>query len=166
MWRWCLNSKQAVLQLRVEDSRRDERGQKKLPTPDSHVDGEKCTRTAVYNTKRNWRKKGRKKRKKRKRAKGWRKITVKRRSSILLIILLGHIRGYFLYPRIFRLALSPTLYKFIVRAFWAWAHSCFGFESKLVLTKTIEWKHFKSNLKIYFKKYLTHIIIFPKKKFF
>ena len=47
-----MNSKQAALQLRVEDSRRDERGQKKLLTLDSHVDGEKGTRTAIYNTKR------------------------------------------------------------------------------------------------------------------
>ena len=39
----------------------------------------------------------------------------------------------YLYPR-FRLAFSPTLYKFIVRAFWAWVHSCSGFKSKLVLT--------------------------------
>ena len=39
----------------------------------------------------------------------------------------------YLYPR-FRLAFSPTLYKFIVRAFWAWVHSCSGFKSKLALT--------------------------------
>ena len=58
MWRWCLNSKQAALQLRVEDSRRDERGQKKLPTPDSHVDGENGSRTTVYNTKKNEKGKG------------------------------------------------------------------------------------------------------------
>ena len=44
----------------------------------------------------------------------------------------------YLFP-IFRLAFSPILYKFIIRAFWAWAHSCFGFESKLVLTPNI-WK--------------------------
>ena len=39
----------------------------------------------------------------------------------------------YLYPR-FRLAFSPTLYKFIVWTFWAWVHSCSGFKSKLVLT--------------------------------
>ena len=39
----------------------------------------------------------------------------------------------YLYPRS-RLAFSPTLYKFIIRAFWAWVHSCFGFKPKLVLT--------------------------------
>ena len=38
----------------------------------------------------------------------------------------------YLYPR-FRLAFSPALYKFIVRAFWVWVHSCSGFKSKLVL---------------------------------
>ena len=41
----------------------------------------------------------------------------------------------YLFPR-FRLAFSPTLYKFIVRAFWAWIHSYFGFKSKPVLTYT------------------------------
>ena len=40
----------------------------------------------------------------------------------------------YLYPR-FRLAFSPTLYKFIVRTFWAWVHSCSEFKSKLVLTR-------------------------------
>ena len=31
----------------------------------------------------------------------------------------------------FRLAFSPTLYKFIVRACWAWVHSCFGVRVKI-----------------------------------
>ena len=39
----------------------------------------------------------------------------------------------YLYPR-FRLAFSPALYKFIVRALWAWVHSYSGFKSNLVLT--------------------------------
>ena len=30
----------------------------------------------------------------------------------------------------FRLALSPTLYKFIVWACWAWVQSCFGVQAK------------------------------------
>ena len=34
----------------------------------------------------------------------------------------------------FRLAFYPTLYKFIVRASWAWIHSCFGFKLNLVFT--------------------------------
>ena len=42
----------------------------------------------------------------------------------------------YLYPR-FKLAFSPTLYKFIIRVFWAWVHSCSGFKSKLVLTNVI-----------------------------
>ena len=45
-------------------------GTEKLPTSDLHVDGEKGTKTIVYNTKRDSRKGGDKKRKKRKRAKG------------------------------------------------------------------------------------------------
>ena len=80
MWRWCLNSKQAALQLKVEDSRRDKWGQKKLPTPDSHVDGEKGTRTAVYNTKRDWRKKGdEKKEKEKKKSERWKKDNSKKK---------------------------------------------------------------------------------------
>ena len=39
----------------------------------------------------------------------------------------------YLFPR-FRLAFSLTLYKSIVRTFWAWVHSYFGFKSKPVLT--------------------------------
>ena len=39
----------------------------------------------------------------------------------------------YLCPR-FRLAFSPALYKFIVRASWAWIHSCTGFKSNPVLT--------------------------------
>ena len=64
---------------------------KKLPTPDSHMDGEKGTKTTVYNTKRDSRKREEKKEKEKKRAKGGRKTTVKRKSSILLIILLRHV---------------------------------------------------------------------------
>ena len=40
MWRWCLNSEQATLQLRMEGSRRGKGSREKgLPTPDPHVDG-------------------------------------------------------------------------------------------------------------------------------
>ena len=45
------------------------KGTEKLPTPDSHVDGENGAKTIVYNTKRDSKKKGRKKKNK-KRAKG------------------------------------------------------------------------------------------------
>ena len=151
MWRWCLNSKQAALQLRVEGSRRGEGEQKKLPTPDSHVDGGNGAKTIVYNMKRDSKKGGRRKNtRKKKREKGGRNTTVKRKSSSLSIILTGHVGGCFLhvcmcdsfhfntiyqylYPR-FRLVFSPTFYKFIVWAFWAWVHSCSGFKSKLVIT--------------------------------
>ena len=99
--------------------------------------GENGKETIVYNTK-----KGKEK---------WEKKTEgKKRLEYSQIIVLGHVRGYFLYrlrvklftsnaiiqdlgPR-FRLAFSPTLYKFIVWASWAWVHSCSGFKSNLVLT--------------------------------
>ena len=41
-------------------------GIEKLPTPDSHVDGENGTKTIVYNTKRDSKKRERKKKKKKK----------------------------------------------------------------------------------------------------
>ena len=54
------------------------------------MDGENGKRIAVYNTKRDSRKKGdEKKEKEKKRAKGGRKTTVKRKSSVLLIKPLG-----------------------------------------------------------------------------
>ena len=58
-------------------------GTGKLPTPDSHVDGENGAKTMVYNMKRNSKKRGREKKK------GLRNITVKRENSKLLITLLG-----------------------------------------------------------------------------
>ena len=73
-------------------------GTGKLPTPDSHVDGENGAKTMVYNMKRNSKKKGGEKNKEKERFK-----------------------KYF-FP--------PTLYKFIVRACWAWVHSCFGVQAK------------------------------------
>ena len=150
MWKWCLNSKQAALQLRVEGSRKGERGQEKLSTPDSHVDEEKGAKTIVYNTKRDSKKREEKKNTKRKRAKRWRNTTVKKkkfyaidhtiRAYPKMLFVFVHVYLFpfntinqYLFP-IFRLTFSPTLYKFIIRAFWAWAHSCFGFESKMVLT--------------------------------
>ena len=44
-------------------------GTEKLPTPDSHVDGEKGTKIIVYNTKRDSRKGGQRKKKKSERLK-------------------------------------------------------------------------------------------------
>ena len=70
-------------------------GTGKLPTPDSHVDGENGAKTMVYSTKRNSKKKKEKKKKKKKRKKGRRNTTVKRKNSKLLITLLGHDRGCF-----------------------------------------------------------------------
>ena len=69
----------------------------------------------------------------------------RRRNSRFLIILFWLGRWRFLYliriiilpnhPRSlplskFRLILFPTLYKFIVWAYWAWVQSCFGVQAK------------------------------------
>ena len=51
--RWCLNSKQAALQLILEGSRGVGWDREKLPPPDSHVYGENGAETVVYNMKRN-----------------------------------------------------------------------------------------------------------------
>ena len=119
-------------------------GTGKFPTPDSHVDGENSAKTMVYNMKRN--SKRRRGEKTEERKKGRRNTTVKRKNSKLLITLLRHDRGCFfallhvqflplntdnryLFSR-FRLAFSPTFYKFIVRACYAWVHSCFGVRAK------------------------------------
>ena len=64
-------------------------GTGKLPTPDSHVDGENSTKTMVYITKRNSKRETREK-KQEERKKGRRNTTVKRKNSKLLITLLGH----------------------------------------------------------------------------
>ena len=52
MWRRCLNSERAALQVRMEDSRKGKRsGKKGLPTLDPHVDGGNGKKGIVYNTK-------------------------------------------------------------------------------------------------------------------
>ena len=76
----------------------------------------------------------------------FKKYNTKRKNSRFLIILFWLGRGWFLYlvrvtilpkhPRPFnfskfRLALSPTLYKFIVWTYWAWVQSCFGVQAKI-----------------------------------
>ena len=120
-------------------------GTGKLPTPDSHVDGENGTKTMVYITKRNSKRETREK-KQEERKKGRRNTTVKRKNFKLLITLLGHDQGCFstllhvqlfplntnnryLFSR-FKLAFFPTFYKFIVRACWTWVHSRFGVRVK------------------------------------
>ena len=72
---------------------RDETG--KLPTPDSHMDGENGAKIMVYNMKREFKERGM--REKRKKKKGLRNITVKRENSKLLITLLRLSRGCFSY---------------------------------------------------------------------
>ena len=47
-----MNSEQAALQLRMESSRRGKGNrEKRIPTPDPHVDGGNGVKTIVYNTK-------------------------------------------------------------------------------------------------------------------
>ena len=49
---WYLNSEHTVLQLRMEDSRKGKKSEKKrLSTPDPHVDGGNGKKAIVYNTK-------------------------------------------------------------------------------------------------------------------
>ena len=77
----------------MEDSRKDKRdGEKELSTPNPHVDGGKCKKVIVYNTKEE-KKKGRKKEEKTK------------RGVYSQVIALEHVRGYFLY-RYTRITLS------------------------------------------------------------
>ena len=117
------------------------RFKEKLWTLDSHVGGEIGVKTVVYNAPKKKKKRG---------EKGWRTTTVKKKEFCTLdhtirawpriLFVFVHVQLFSfntifqsLFPR-FRLAFFPTLYKFIVRAFWAWVHSYFGFKPKLVLT--------------------------------
>ena len=95
-------------------------------------------------------KRGREKRKGEKKSERWKKDNNKKKEFYIIdhtiraypkmLVVLMHEK---LFPfntinqylfRIFKLGFSHTLYKFIVQAFWTWAHSYFGFESKPVLT--------------------------------
>ena len=123
------------------------KGTEKLWTPNSHVGGEIGIKIVVYNTKRDQKKE----RKKKRREKKWKKYNSKRKEFCILDLTIRawprilsvfvHVQLFpfntifqYLFPR-FRLAFSPILYKFIVRAFWAWVHSYFGFKSKPFLTR-------------------------------
>ena len=125
------------------------KGTKKLWTPDSHVGGEICVKTVVYNTKKGSKEKEEKK-KKEKESKRLKKYNNKKKEFCTLdhttrawpkiLFVFVHMQLFpfntifqYLFPG-FILPFSPTLYKFIVRAFWAWVHSYFGFKSKPVLT--------------------------------
>ena len=86
----------------MEGSRRGKGSREKgLPTPDPHVDGGNGKKTIVYNTKKEKKredgKKIGKKKKKEKGQKVCRNTTAKGKNLVLLIIVLGHVRGYFLY---------------------------------------------------------------------
>ena len=166
MWRWFMNSKQAVLQLRVEGSRRGE-GEQRKKTPNTWLirGWRNGAKTVVYNTKEDSKKRGTKKEiQEKKERKRWKKYNNKKEeffiidhtdmSCLRILFVCMHVWLFpfntiyqYLYSR-FGLAFSPTLYKFIVRAFWAWVHSCSGFKSKLVLTLNILF------FKLLFKKFL------------
>ena len=54
-----MNSEHAALQLKMEDSRKDKRnGEKRLSTPNPHVDGGNGKKAIVYNTKEETKKEG------------------------------------------------------------------------------------------------------------
>ena len=72
----------------MKGSRRGKRSrEKRLPTPDPHVDGGNGKKAIVYNTKKE----------KKKREEDGRKTTEKEKNLVLLVRILGHVRGYFLY---------------------------------------------------------------------
>ena len=153
MWRWCLSSEPAALQLRVEGSRRGKRGQRNSEHL-THMWVEKFVEKSWYITwkgikRRGTEKKAGKKERERERAKGWRNTTVKRKNSIFSIILLGHVWRYFLYwcmRNSFRLILFSNIFSLdsnwlflpfstnLLFELFAWVHSYFGFKSKPVLT--------------------------------
>ena len=114
------------------------------------MNGGNCAKTVVYNTKKDSKRRTEKKYKKEKDRKRWKKYNSKKEEFFIIdhtdracpwmLFVCIHVWLFpfntiyqYLYPR-FRLAFSPTLYKFIIQAFWAWVHSYYGFKSKLVLT--------------------------------
>ena len=123
----------------MEGSRRGKRSTEKgLPTPDPHVEGGNGKNAIVYNTKKE-NKGGRLKKDSSKR----KELSILSHSIrecprihsvyVRVQLFLFNTINQYLYPG-FRLTFSPALYKFIVRAFWAWVHSCSGFKSNLVPT--------------------------------
>ena len=94
-----LNSEHEVLQLRIEGSRRGKGSREKwLPTLDPHVDGGNGKKAMVYNTKREKKEEDEEKEREKEKKK-------KEKTWVLLVIVLGHVRGYFLY-RYMRITLS------------------------------------------------------------
>ena len=87
----------------MEGSRRGKENREKgLLTPDLHVDGGNGVKTIVYNTKEDKKKEKRKRKEKRKeREKESKRLkkynSKKKKNSLLLVPVLGHVRGYFLY---------------------------------------------------------------------
>ena len=84
----------------MEDSRKGKRSRKKgLPPPDPHVEGGNGKKAIVYNTKKRKKEEGTRKETKRERTgrKKKRNTTAKRKNLVLSILVLGHVRRYFLY---------------------------------------------------------------------
>ena len=76
----------------MEDSRKGKRSRKKgLQPPDPHVEGGNGKKAIVYNT----RKKKNREKKEQKEKK--RNTTAKRKNLVPFVLVLGHVRGYFLY---------------------------------------------------------------------
>ena len=154
------------------------KGTEKLWTPDSHVGGEIGVKNVVYNTKRDQKKRKKKEKRteqKEKESKMLKKYNSKKEKFCTLdhttrawpriLFIFVHVQLFpfntifqYLFPR-FRLAFSPTLYKFIVRAFWSWVHFYFGFKSKPVLT---EFKHKLSWVSPKFFQKFTLLLFFKK----
>ena len=86
----------------MEDSRKGKRSRKKgLPPPDPHVEGGNGKKAIVYNTKKRKEKgeekNGLEKKQRGKEQKGKRNTTAKRKNLVPFVLVLGHVRGYFLY---------------------------------------------------------------------
>ena len=130
MWRWYLNSEQAVLQLVVKGSGWCKMGQEEAPKPNLHVYSKNGIEIMVYNMRRC----PKKRRLKNIYKKKIKKYYTKERATDSWLYYLGYAEEnfYILYLQLFfqtihncyllskiRLVLSPTLYKFIIWACWA-----------------------------------------------
>ena len=156
MWRWCLSNETTALQLRVEGSRRGERGQRNFEHL-THTWVEKLVEKSWYITREGIKRRGREKKKTRKKkerereSKRLKKYNSKKeefstfdhitRACPRILFVLVHAQLFpfntifqYLFPR-FRLAFFSTLYKFIV---WAFCLSPFLF---WVQVKTSPYTH-------------------------
>ena len=132
MWRWCLSNETAVLQLRVEGSRRGKRGQRNSEHL-THTWVEKLVEKSWYITRKGIKRRGTEKKERERESKMLKKYNSKKeefsifdhitRACLNILFVLVHAQLFpfntifqYLFPR-FKLAFSPILYKFIVWAF-------------------------------------------------